>query len=54
MALAFIFFHENEQLNSGFFGGMAVICLSVVLQTMKVIRSRSTKGYIEEKGGIGD
>ena len=51
--LAFIFFEENKELNSGFFIGMSLICLSVVLQTVRVLRPASP-GYIKEKGGIGD
>ena len=51
--LAFIFFEENKELNSGFFIGMGLICLSVVLQTVRVLRPHSP-AYIKEKGGIGD
>jgi drug/metabolite transporter (DMT)-like permease len=49
--LAFIFFHENNELNAGFFWGMGLICLSVVLQMARVLRPGA---YIKEKGGIGD
>lgn len=50
--LAFVFFHENKELHSGFFAGMALICLSVVLQTIRLLRPRSSPGYIKEKSGI--
>lgn len=36
--LAFIIFHENKELSSGFFIGLSLIVLSVLLQTLKVIR----------------
>lgn len=50
--LAFIFFNENKELESGFFWGMGLICLSVVLQTVRVLNTKSSPGYIKEKGGV--
>jgi drug/metabolite transporter (DMT)-like permease len=32
IALAFVIFHENKQLHSGFFIGAAIIMLSVILE----------------------
>jgi drug/metabolite transporter (DMT)-like permease len=51
MALAFLFFNENNELNSGFFWGMGLIFLSVVLQTVRVLKPKS---YLKERGGLGD
>lgn len=51
--LAFFFFRENTELSSGFYIGMGLILLSVVLQMIRVIRPmRSSPGYIKEKSGI--
>jgi drug/metabolite transporter (DMT)-like permease len=51
--LAFVFYHENKELHSGFFLGMGLILLSVILQTVRLLRSGVTKsGYVEEKSGI--
>jgi drug/metabolite transporter (DMT)-like permease len=36
--MAFIFFHENKQLNDSFYVGLALIALSVVLQMVRVVR----------------
>ncbi len=36
--LAFIFFRENQELHPGFYAGMAMICLSVVAQTLRVAK----------------
>jgi len=53
--LAFIFFKENTELHSGFFIGMGLICLSVVLQMLRLLKPKDTSaGYIREKGGMGD
>jgi len=53
VALAFLFFQENNELHNGFFVGMALILLSVILQTVRLIKpARSSPGYIREKGGI--
>ncbi|MBL7718727.1 MAG: EamA family transporter [Flavipsychrobacter sp.] len=52
MALAFLFFNENKELTPGFYGGMALICFSVVLQTVRVLRFKA--GYVKERGGIGE
>jgi drug/metabolite transporter (DMT)-like permease len=49
--LAFIFYAENQQLHSGFFLGMGLIMLSVLLQMIRLLRPVSP-GYIEDKGGI--
>jgi len=50
--LAFIFFHENKQLHWGFFAGMALICLSVVLQMLRLLRPSLSPGFVKEKGGL--
>ncbi len=51
--LAFIFFKENQELSWGFYAGMALILLSVMLQMMRLLKpSKASPGYIEEKGGI--
>ncbi len=52
--LAFIFFNENTELNSGFFWGMSLICLSVVFQTVRVLKPKASPGYLKERGGLGD
>jgi drug/metabolite transporter (DMT)-like permease len=53
MGLAFFFYHENKELSSGFFIGMGLICLSVVLQMMRILRpTRTSPAYIKEKGGL--
>lgn len=50
--LAFIFYHENKQLHNGFFIGMGLICLSVVLQMMRLLRPNLSPGFVKEKGGL--
>jgi drug/metabolite transporter (DMT)-like permease len=51
--LAFIFFNENEELGWSFFVGMGLICLSVLLQMVRLLKPRqASPGYIEEKSGI--
>ncbi|MCD6063755.1 MAG: EamA family transporter [Flavipsychrobacter sp.] len=52
IVLAFIFFKENKELHGGFYAGMALICLSVVLQTIRILRPKASPGYIKEKAGI--
>lgn len=41
--LAFLLFREDKYMNSGFYVGMALILLSIVLQTMRLWRSRRLK-----------
>jgi len=51
--LAFLFYKENKQLHNGFYLGMGLILLSVVLQTIRLLRpQQASPAYIEEKGGI--
>jgi drug/metabolite transporter (DMT)-like permease len=50
--LAFICFNENNELNWGFYLGMGLICLSVVLQMIRVLRPIRTKSYIKDRGGL--
>jgi drug/metabolite transporter (DMT)-like permease len=51
--LAFLFYHENQQLHSGFFIGMGLILLSVLLQIIRLLKPGLTStGYVKEKGGI--
>lgn len=38
--LAFLLFKENRELNQGFFIGMFLIILSVVLQTLRILRNK--------------
>ena len=53
--LAFLFYNENKELQSGFFIGMGLICLSVLLQMLRLLKPKdATAGYIKEKGGLGD
>jgi len=52
MLLAFFFYHENKDLSSGFFVGMGLILLSVVLQMARLLRPKLSGGFVEEKGGI--
>jgi drug/metabolite transporter (DMT)-like permease len=53
MALAFLFYKENKELQSGFFIGMGLILLSVLLQMIRLLKPGLTSsGYVEEKGGI--
>ena len=47
--LAFLFYQENKELGSGFYIGVGMIILSVVLQMARMIRQ---KGYVAERGGI--
>ena len=49
IGLAFFFFHENQELNYGFYLGLALILLSVVLQMFRVLRP---KNYLLDKGAI--
>jgi drug/metabolite transporter (DMT)-like permease len=41
--LAFLLFREDKYMNNGFYVGMALILLSIVLQTMRLWRSRRLK-----------
>ena len=41
--LAFLLFREDKYMNSGFYVGMALILLSIVLQTMRLWRGRKLK-----------
>lgn len=53
--LAFLFFKENKELQGGFFIGMALICLSVLLQMLRLLKPKGVSpGYIREKGAMGD
>ena len=49
VALAFIFFKENQELSWGFYLGLGLIMLSVLLQMLRVLKP---KNYIKEKGAI--
>lgn len=49
IALAFLFFQENKELNSGFYIGMSLILLSVVWQMLRVLRP---KNYLADRSGI--
>ncbi|HXS36734.1 MAG TPA: EamA family transporter [Flavipsychrobacter sp.] len=52
--LAFLFYKENKQLHAGFFIGMGLILLSVVLQMIRLLSPiiTASPGYIREKGGL--
>ena len=50
--LAIFFYKENRELTAGFYLGMSLICLSVVLQLLRVIRPSLSPGFLKEKGGI--
>jgi drug/metabolite transporter (DMT)-like permease len=51
--LAFILFKENKDLNSGFFWGMLLIIVSVILQMVRLLKPGYTQsGYVEEKSGL--
>ncbi|MEO6831529.1 MAG: EamA family transporter [Chitinophagaceae bacterium] len=50
--LAFIFYHENEELGRGFYIGVAIILTSVGLQMLRMLRPKMSGGLIQEKGGI--
>jgi len=52
MLLAFLFYQENHELASGFFIGMGLILLSVILQMARLLRPKLSGGFVEEKGGI--
>lgn len=52
--LAFIFYHENEELGRGFYIGVSIILVSVSLQMLRMLRPKMSGGFIKEKGGIGD
>ena len=52
MLLAFVLYHENNDLGKGFFMGMSLILLSVLLQVVRMLRPKLSPGYIKEKGGI--
>ena len=43
IVLAMLFFHEAKELNAGFYLGLGVIILSVLLQTLVVLREKSSK-----------
>lgn len=47
--LAFIFFNENEQLHAGFYVGMALILSGVLLQMVRLLKSKRTPspGFIK-------
>jgi len=51
--LAFFIYHENKELHTGFYYGMGLICLSVLLQMIRLLKPKNTSAsFIEEKGGI--
>jgi drug/metabolite transporter (DMT)-like permease len=50
--LAFLFFKENRQLHSGFFIGMGLILLSVLLQMFRLLKPNFSPGFIKERGGL--
>ena len=51
--LAFLFYKENQQLNSGFFWGMGLILLSVILQTIRLLRPKTAEpSFVEDNAGI--
>lgn len=51
--LAFLLFQENTELHSGFFWGMGLILLSVILQMIRLLKPGfTTTGYVKEKSGI--
>lgn len=53
IALAFFFYKENQELHRSFYVGMLLIMVSVLLQTLRLMKPKqSSPGYIEEKGGI--
>ncbi len=52
MALAFLIYDENKELGAGFFTGVGLILLSVVLQMFRMLKPRLSPGFIREKGGI--
>jgi drug/metabolite transporter (DMT)-like permease len=51
--LAFLFFQENKELHGGFFLGMGLILLSVILQMIRLLKPGLTAtGFVKEKSGI--
>lgn len=50
--LAFLFYHENEELGKGFYIGVGIILLAVALQMLRMLRPATSPGAIKEKGGI--
>lgn len=51
--LAFLFFHENKELGSGFIWGMLLIIVSVILQMVRLLKPGfTTSGFVKEKSGI--
>ena len=52
MVLAFLLYNENKDLSNGFFIGVSLILLSVLLQMLRIIRPKLSPGFIKEKGGV--
>lgn len=50
--LAIFFYKENQDLNAGFYIGMGLICLSVALQMLRIIRPSLSPGFLKERGGV--
>lgn len=50
--LAILFYNENQDLGSGFYLGMGLICLSVLLQMLRIMGPKLSGGFVKEKGGI--
>ena len=48
MLLAFVLYHENKDLGKGFFIGMSLILLSVVLQVLRMLRPNLSTGYVKQ------
>ncbi|MEQ1799585.1 MAG: DMT family transporter [Lacibacter sp.] len=42
IALAFFIYHENKELGTGFYWGISLILLSVLIQTLRVWKKRTT------------
>lgn len=54
IALAFIFYQEQKDLDVSFYWGMGLIILSVALQMLRLLRPKMSPGMIREKGGLGE
>ena len=51
--LAFLIYKENAELHAGFYLGMGLILLSVILQMLRLLKPlKMSPGFIKEKGGI--
>jgi len=44
--------HENKSFGWGFYAGVGLILLSVVIQMVQLLRPKGAGGFVEERAGM--